>query len=110
MNSVRQAIVDTLSSGTKSAVDVHAALRLLGFKGELEDVYVELVAMEGREQARLEPERGSYVWALGRKLTPVLPEFRSLSERKAELLEMLGRPFADTTQPPPPGVRIHRIR
>ena len=113
MNSTRQAILDTLKAGDRYAVDLHGALRLGGFKGGIEDVYVELVAMEAIEQVRATPlavdGRNTYVWGLGRALVPRAPAFEPTTRMVDDLLRVLGTP-TDLTSPPPAGVTVHRIR
>jgi len=114
MNSTQRLIVDVLSFGKRGAGDILAALRLKGFKASIDELYVDLVAMEGAGLARIEGvfvkgRRVATEWALGRQLAPQVPAFTpERTERAQRQVDELLLTFARPTEEPAPGVLIHR--
>jgi hypothetical protein len=109
MNSAQSMVIDALQLGAKRAVEIHGAMALRGWKHPIEDLYVELVALEAREHVRVEGiydgagNRLAGAWALGRKGVPEPEPGRRIVN---DMLDALSRPSnPDGT---PSGVLIHR--
>lgn len=108
MNTIQRMVIDVLSLGSQPAANILRALKVRGWKHPLEDLYVELVAMEATELARVEAickmgQRTGSVWALGRNVPRYEPENTSVED----VLYHFGRP-SDRNTPLRPGVFIHR--